>query len=67
MGEGYADYKDARVEDLYWFIDANEAIDVASDRGDYNLRPPVSEERLKAMKEGAPSLVTIPRGLLEML
>lgn len=62
-----ASEEDAEKRDVYWFFDLNEAIDVASDRGDFGLRPPVSGERLASMKAGQPSVVKIPRALLEML
>lgn len=58
---------DAESRDIYWFFDLNEAIDVASDCGDYGLRPPITEERLAEMKAGKASVVRIPRALLEML
>lgn len=52
---------------MYFFLDVNEAMDVASDRGDTSLRPPLSDEHKERMAAGKPSIIKMPMHMVEFI
>lgn len=52
---------------MYFFLDANEAMDVASDRGDTSLRPPLSDAHRERMKSNKPSVVKMPMHMVQFI
>lgn len=59
--------QDAYTRDMYTFFDANEAMDVANDRGNLDLRPPLSAEHKTAMASNKPSIVKVPMHMADFI
>ena len=59
--------EDAETRDMYFFIKINEAMDVQNDRGDMSMRPPLTAVQKQRMASGLPSIVKVPRAMVEMV